>query len=146
MRFDIICGANDVEHRAAAPNHPWTDGQVERMNRTLEEAAAQRFHYDSHARFRTHLAGFVAAYNFARRLKTPSGLTAWGYIAEIRTSGPDRFIADPVHRRPGLNGYKPVGKVSSAPGRCVAPPSGITACVSSNQTQPSNCSGSTASA
>jgi len=34
MRFDMICGANGIEHRLTKPNHPWTNGQVERMNRT----------------------------------------------------------------------------------------------------------------
>lgn len=34
MRFDMICEANGIEHRLTKPNHPWTNGQVERMNRT----------------------------------------------------------------------------------------------------------------
>ena len=35
-RFDMICEANDIEHRLTKPNHPWTNGQVERMNRTIK--------------------------------------------------------------------------------------------------------------
>ena len=31
MRFDMICAANEIEHRLTQPNHPWTNGQVERM-------------------------------------------------------------------------------------------------------------------
>jgi hypothetical protein len=27
MRFDMICEANDIEHRLTKPNHPWTNGQ-----------------------------------------------------------------------------------------------------------------------
>lgn len=27
MRFDMICEANDIEHRLNKPNHPWTNGQ-----------------------------------------------------------------------------------------------------------------------
>ncbi len=67
---DIICEANDIEHRVAKLNRPWINGQVERMNRTIKEASVKRFHYDSHDQLRTHLADFMAAYNFARRLKT----------------------------------------------------------------------------
>nr|GLK21512.1 hypothetical protein GCM10017606_23390 [Microbacterium terregens] len=52
---------------------------------------------------RTHLADFMAAYNFARRLKTLSGLTPYESIAKIWTSEPDRFIVDPIHQMPGLN-------------------------------------------
>ena len=105
MRFDMICEANGIEHRLTKPNHPWTNGQVERMNRTIKEATVKRFHYESHDQLRTHLADFMAAYNFARRLKTLSGLTPYEYIAKIWTSEPDRFIVDPIHQMPGLNSY-----------------------------------------
>ena len=44
------------------------------MNRTIKEATVKRFHYESHDQLRTHLADFMAAYTFARRLKTLSGL------------------------------------------------------------------------
>ena len=74
-RFDQICRENDIEHRLTKPNHPWTNGQVERMNRTLKEATVKRYHYDSHDQLRKHLQLFVEAYNYARRLKTLHGLT-----------------------------------------------------------------------
>ena len=45
---------------------------------------------------------FMVAYNFARRLKTLSGLAPSEYIAKVWTSEPDRFIADPIHQMPGL--------------------------------------------
>src|SRR5438045_8587769 len=32
-RFDQICRANGIEHRLTKPNHPWTNGQVERIDR-----------------------------------------------------------------------------------------------------------------
>src|ERR1039457_2163482 len=73
--FDLLCRANGIEHRLTKPNHPWTNGQVERMNRTLKEATVRRYHYDSHDQLRQHLATFLDAYNFAKRLKTLKGLT-----------------------------------------------------------------------
>jgi hypothetical protein len=73
------------------------------MNRTIKEATVKRFHYDSHDQLRTHLADFMSAYNFARRLKTLSGLTPYEYICKIWTSEPERFIIDPIHQMPGLN-------------------------------------------
>jgi transposase InsO family protein len=103
MRFDMICEGNDIEHRLTKPNHPWTNGQVERMNRTIKEATVKRFHYESHDQLRTHLADFMAAYNFACRLKTLGGLTPYDYIAKIWTSEPERFILNPIHQMPGLN-------------------------------------------
>ncbi len=71
----MICEANGVEHRLAKPNHPWTDGQVERMNRAIKEATVKRFHYNSHDQLRIHFGDFLPAYNFARRLETLRGLT-----------------------------------------------------------------------
>ncbi len=73
--FEGACADLDIEHRLTKPHHPWTTGPVERMNRTIKEATVKRFHYDSHDQLRQHLADFVAAYNFARRLKTLRGLT-----------------------------------------------------------------------
>ena len=73
------------------------------MNRTIKEATVKRFHYDSHDQLRTHLADFMAAYNFARRLKTLGGLTPYEFICKIWTSEPDRFTLDPIHQMPGLN-------------------------------------------
>ena len=76
MRFNMICEANGMENRLTKPNHPWTNGQVERMNSTIKDATVKRFHYDDH-QLRIHLADFMAAYNFARGLKTLGGLTPY---------------------------------------------------------------------
>jgi transposase InsO family protein len=102
-RFDQICRANGIEHRLTKPNHPWTNGQVERMNRTLKEATVNRYHYDGHEQLRAHLADFVTAYNFARRLKTLKGLSPYEYICNAWTKEPGRFILDPIQQMPGLN-------------------------------------------
>ena len=77
MRFDMICEANGIEHRLTKPNHPWTNGQVERMNRTIKDATVKRYHYGSHDELRGHLDDFLDAYTYARRLKTLSGLTPY---------------------------------------------------------------------
>ena len=103
IRFGLICATNGIEHRLTKPNHPWTNGQVERMNRTIKDATVKRYHYDSPDQLRTHLRDFLDAYNFARRLKTLRGLTPYEYICKIWTSEPDRFILNPIHKMPGLN-------------------------------------------
>jgi hypothetical protein len=103
VRFDMICEAIDIEHRLAKPNYPWIDGQVDRMNRTIKEATVKRFRYGNHDQFWTHLAGFVAAYNVARRLKALSGLAPCKHLAEIRISEPGHFIVDPIYQTLGLS-------------------------------------------
>ncbi|WP_204259668.1 DDE-type integrase/transposase/recombinase [Lichenicola cladoniae] len=40
--FDRLCRQPDVENRLTKPNHPWTNGQVERMNRTIKDATVER--------------------------------------------------------------------------------------------------------
>jgi len=42
--FDMVCDANDTEHRPTKSNHSWTKGQVERMHRH-----AQRGHGEATA-------------------------------------------------------------------------------------------------
>ncbi len=76
---------------------------LEQMNRTTKDAAVKRYHYESHDQLSSHLSDFPDAYNYARRLKTLSGLTPYEYICKIRTSEPDRFILNPIHQMPGLN-------------------------------------------
>jgi hypothetical protein len=103
MRFDMICEANGIAHRLTKPNHPWTNGQVERMSRTIKDATVKRFHSDSHDQLRAHLGDFRAACNFARRLKTLGGLTPCEHLCKLRTSESDKFIVNPIHQMPGLN-------------------------------------------
>ena len=101
--FDMRCRENGIEHRLTKIKHPWTNGQVERMNRTIKEATVKRFHYDSHQQFETHLADFISAYNFGRRLKTLKGLTPYEHICKIWTAEPQRFRLNPIQQMPGLN-------------------------------------------
>ncbi len=103
--FDRTCWRHDIEHRLTKPYHPWTNGQVERMNRTIKDATVKRYHYDSHDLLRRHLGDFISAYNFAKRLKTLKGLTPYEYICKIWTDEPQRFRLNPLHQMPGLNTY-----------------------------------------
>ena len=101
--FEMRCRENAIEHRLTKIKHPWTNGQVERMNRTIKEATVKRFHYDSHRQLEAHLSDFMSAYNFARRLKTLKGLTPYEFICKTWTRDPNRFILNPLQQMPGLN-------------------------------------------
>jgi transposase InsO family protein len=103
--FDRVCAENGIEHRLTKVKHPWTNGQVERMNRTIKDATVKRFHHDRHDQRRRHLADFINADNLARRLKTLKGLTPYEFICKQWTSEPDRFNLNPIHQMPGLNSW-----------------------------------------
>jgi transposase InsO family protein len=95
--FDDACEQHGIAHRFTQPGHPWTNGQVERMNRTLKEATVKRYDYDTHQQLKEHL------YNFAKRLKTLQGLTPYEYIVKCWQKEPERFRSDPCHHTLGLN-------------------------------------------
>ena len=99
--FDRVCHEHGIEHRLTKPNHPWTNGQVERMNRTIKDATVKRYHYETHEQLRAHLQLFVDAYNHARRLKTLRGLTPYEHVLQVWTKQPERFRLDPSHHIPG---------------------------------------------
>jgi transposase InsO family protein len=101
--FDLACAQHDIEHRLTTFNHPWTNGQAERMVRTLKEATVRRYFYESHSCLRTHLDTFLNAYNFAKRLKSLRGLTPYERICQLWTEHPERFTLNPLHHTPGLN-------------------------------------------
>ncbi|GGJ07545.1 integrase [Neoroseomonas lacus] len=85
--------------RLTGINHPWTDRrvQVERMSRTIKDAAVKRRHDDCHYELRRQLDGFVAIYNIGRRLKRLRCLTPYGFIGETCANEPCRFNLDPHH-------------------------------------------------
>ena len=124
--FEYACAKADIDHRLTKPRHPWTNGQAERMNRTIKDATVKRYHYDTHDHLREHLNHFVAAYNYARRLKTLNGLTPYEFICKTWQSEPKRFTLDPLHQMPGLNmggardrshrDESVIGRTMSAPG------------------------------
>ncbi len=103
MRFDQICREHGIEHRLTKPNHPWTNGQVERMNRTIKDATVKRYHYDTNQQLAEHLQIFINAYNHARRLKPLRGLKPCEYVARIWTEDPSTFKTDPYRFTAGLN-------------------------------------------
>jgi hypothetical protein len=71
------------------------------MNRTLKEATVRRYHYETHDQLREHLATFLAAYNFAKRLKTLRGLNPYEFICKRWPENPDQFRLDPIHQHSG---------------------------------------------
>lgn len=101
--FERICDENSIEHRKTKVKHPWTNGQVERMNRTLKDATVNTFTYATHEELKQHLHSYLMVYNFAKRLKRLKGQTPWQFILNEWTLHPEYFIVNPNHYSPGLN-------------------------------------------
>ena len=41
------CDQTKIEHHLIRPRCPWTNGQVEQMNRTIKDATVKQHHYAS---------------------------------------------------------------------------------------------------
>jgi len=105
--FDSAGEQAGIEQRLTKPGHPWTNGQVERMNRTLQDATVTRYDDDSHQQLKAPRFNCRQAYNFAKRLKTLHGLTPDEYIVTCWQKEPERFTVNPCHHTLGLNMLAP---------------------------------------
>ena len=101
--FDRVCNENGIEHKLTKPYHPWTNGQAERMNRTVKEATIKAFHYPDLESLKAHVLAFVSAYNFAKHLKALRWKTPFEAVCHAWTATPDIFKLHPCHLIPGPN-------------------------------------------
>ena len=95
--FDRVCHEHSIEHRLTKVSHPWTNGQVERMTRTLKETTVKKYYYQTYQHLKQPLYDFVSVYNFAKRLKTLKGLTSHEYIIKIWKNEPERLTINPIY-------------------------------------------------
>jgi transposase-like protein len=99
--FDRVCHQHGIEHRLTQPYHPWTNGQAERMNRTIKDATTKAFHYPNLEALKAHVLAFVTAYNFAKHLKALQWRTPFQAICDAWAKNPAIFKINPHHLIPG---------------------------------------------
>jgi transposase InsO family protein len=98
--FDRVCREHGIEHRLTKPYHPWTNGQAERMNRTIKDATVKVFHYETVESLSAHVLALVTAYNFAKHLKALRWRTPFQAICDAWTKDPVPFKINPHHLIP----------------------------------------------
>jgi hypothetical protein len=69
----------------------------------IEEATVRAFHYETLDRLKAHLDAFIAAYNFAKHLKSLRWRTPFQAICDAWTKQPDPFTINPHQLIPGLH-------------------------------------------
>jgi transposase InsO family protein len=101
--FDKVCAENAIEHRLTKFRHPWTNGQVEVMNRILKDATTKQFHYESLEQFKKNLMAFLLYYNFQKPLKALKFSSPWQFICQYYSTNPANFTQNPHVKIAGLN-------------------------------------------
>lgn len=80
--FDKICKKNKIQHRTIKFKHPWTNGMVERFNRTLKEKVLTKYRFSSIIEMNGRLIEFINEYNMTKRLKRLNYKTPAQYLKE----------------------------------------------------------------
>ena len=114
--FGRTCADKGITHKLTKPYHPWTNGQAERMNRTIKDATIKIFHYPDLDSLKAHVIAFVRTYNFAKHLKALRWQTPFEAIAHAWTNDPSIFKINPRHLIPRLNIGKAQAEVTHPKG------------------------------
>jgi hypothetical protein len=115
--FDRVCAENDITHKLTKPYHPWANGQAGRMSCTFKDAMFKGFHYPDLDSLKAHVLAFVAAYNFAKRLKALRWKTPFEAIAHAWSTNPPIFKINPRHDSSEPNSFGAQAIVSLSVGR-----------------------------
>jgi transposase InsO family protein len=101
----LNASASSMESRNDIPSRTtrWTNGMVERMNRTIKESTIKAYEYEGLEQLREHVQAFVQSYNFGKHLKALRWKTPFRAMCEAWEKDPSRFRLHPHHLTVGLN-------------------------------------------
>jgi len=67
--FDEVCEKHNIEHRTIKFKHPWTNGMVERFNKTIKYSVLKKITFNSIIHMKDETLKFVNKYNHVKRLR-----------------------------------------------------------------------------
>jgi transposase InsO family protein len=89
--FSAYARSQGIKHKTTKVRHPWTNGQVERMNGILEEKTIKRYHYENHQQIEQHLKRIQIYWNYYKRHKTLNLKTIPQVLKKWYDKKPDIF-------------------------------------------------------
>ena len=101
--FDEICATERIEHRLTQFCHPWTNGLVERMNRTIKEATIKIYFYEDLSELKKHLMLWLLMYNYEKKLKSLNYSSPYDIILKEFDEKPSNFKENPTQKLQALN-------------------------------------------
>ncbi|MCP4355626.1 MAG: transposase family protein [Proteobacteria bacterium] len=101
--FDKICESPRIRHKLTKFMPPWTNGLVERMNRTIKDATVKIYFYETLKELKDHLNLWLLQYNFEKQLKSLNYKTPYDMMTEEYEKDKLNFSCDPLHKIRGLN-------------------------------------------
>ncbi len=101
--FDQTCARHGIKHKLTKFRHPWTNGQVEIMNKKIKAHTTKKYHYESVESLKAHLMAYLLAYNFQRPLKGLKYMSPYDRMIEIYEDKAELFRFDPTQKIVGLN-------------------------------------------
>ena len=82
--FDKICQKNKIEHRTIKFKHPWTNGMVERFNKTIRDNVLRKYFFSDIFEIKEKTIDFINKYNFEKRLKSINYKTPEQYLKDLK--------------------------------------------------------------
>ena len=100
--FDALCKKYRIEHRLTKVKHPWTNGQVERFNRTLKENTTKIYYYKSAQQLKHHIMAWLMVYNYQRPLKALGYKPPYDAVKKCYDQKSELFTTNPYQKIVGL--------------------------------------------
>jgi len=93
--FTKTCKNNGIEHRRTKVKHPWTNGMVERFNKTIKRATVESFRYDNYDQMNESIKRYEYIYNFTRKHTAINRRTPYQTMLEWYQKDKSIFRFDP---------------------------------------------------